>query len=154
MRRSLRKQLYIQNRRRTILETEDNSCYSEGLGFLKEGTMATTTKPLTDNPIVQRILGLIREKGKKEKDLTDYLGISSGSISKWKYDGSVEYLKHIEEICEYFDTTPNYLFFGSDDEDRLLIGEKNMIQMYRSLDDGRKKCVLDMIKYLSDAEKA
>lgn len=116
--------------------------------------MATTTKPITDNPIVQRILGLIKEKGKKEKDLTEYLGISSGSISKWKYDGSIVYLKHIEEICEFLDTTPNYLFFGSDDEDRLLIGEKNMIQMYRRLDDEKKKCVFDMIKYLSDAEKA
>ena len=124
------------------------------MDFSKEGTMATTTKPITDNPIVQRILGLIKEKGKKEKDLTEYLGISSGSISKWKYDGSIVYLKHIEEICEFLDTTPNYLFFGSDDEDRLLIGEKNMIQMYRRLDDEKKKCVFDMIKYLSDAEKA
>ena len=116
--------------------------------------MATTTKPLTDNPIVRRILGLINEKGMKEKDLTDYLGISSGSISKWKYDGSIVYLKHIEEICGFHDTTPNYFFFGSDDEDRLLIGEKNMIRMYRNLDDGRKKCVRDMIRYLSDADKA
>lgn len=86
--------------------------------------MATTTKKLTDNPIVQRILGLIRKKGKKEKDLTDYLGISSGSISKWKYDGSIVYLKYIEEICEFLDTTPNYLFFGSDGDDCLLIGKR------------------------------
>ena len=115
--------------------------------------MATTTKKLTDNPIVQRILGLIRKKGKKEKDLTDYLGISSGSISKWKYHGSIVYLKYIEEICEFLDTTPNYLFFGSDGDDCLLIGEKNMLQMYRSLDEGRKKCVRDMIKYLSSNDE-
>ncbi len=115
--------------------------------------MATTTKPLTDNGIVRRILGLIKKKGKKEKDLTDYLGISSGSISKWKYDGSIVYLKYIEEICEYLDTTPNYLFFGEDEEDRLLVGEKKMIQTYRSLDDERKKCVRDMIYYLADARK-
>ena len=115
--------------------------------------MATTTKKLTDNPIVLRILELIRKKGKKEKDLTDYLRISSGSISKWKYDGSIVYLKYVDEICEFLDTTPNYLFFGEDDEDRLLPGEKNMIQMYRILDDGRKKCVRDMIKYLADSRE-
>lgn len=37
--------------------------------------MATTTKKMTENPVVQRIVELIREQGKKEKDLTDYLGI-------------------------------------------------------------------------------
>ena len=112
--------------------------------------MATTTKKVTDNPVVLRILGLIREKGRKEKDLTDYLGISPGNISKWKYDGSVLYLKHIEEICEYLDTTPNYLFLGEDDEDRLSLGEKKIIQTYRKLDDGRKKCIRDTMNYLAE----
>lgn len=111
--------------------------------------MATTTKPLTDNPTVNRILRLIKEKGKKEKDLTDYLKISSGSISKWKYDGSVVYLKYIEEICEFLDTTPNYLFFGFDEEDQLLPGEKSLLKMYRSLDSEKKKFIRDMVKYLS-----
>lgn len=115
--------------------------------------MATTTKKITDNPVVLRIMELIRKKRKKEKDLTDYLGISSGGISKWKYDGSYVYLKYIVEICDFLDTTPNYLFWGSDDEDRLLVGEKNMISMYRSLDEGRKKCVRDMIKYLSSNDE-
>ena len=115
--------------------------------------MATTTKKLTDDPIVLRILGLIRKKGKKEKELTDYLGISSGGISKWKYDGSIVYLKHIEGICDFLDTTPNYLFFGSDDENRLSPGEKNMLEGYRKLDDRRKGFVRDMMKYLSDGAK-
>ena len=135
--------------RRTILIIEDISCYAERMGFFKDGVMATTTKKLTDDPIVLRILGLIKKKGKKEKDLSGYLGISSGGISKWKYDGSVVYLKYIEEICEFLDTTPNYLFLGSDDEDRLSLGEKSMLEMYRGLDDGRKKLVNEMIMYLS-----
>lgn len=113
--------------------------------------MATTTKKMTEDPIVQRIIGLIRKRGKKEKALTDYLGVSSGSISKWKYDGSVMYLKHIEEICGFLDTTPNYLFFGwEEEEERLSMVEHDMIRRYRSLDDGRKKCIRDMIKYISE----
>jgi len=116
---------------------------------LKDEKMATTTKKLTDDPIVLRILGLIKKKGKKEKDLSGYLGISSGGISKWKYDGSVVYLKYIEEICEYLDTTPNYLFLGTDDEDRISLGEKSMLQTYRGLDEGRKKLVQEMITYLA-----
>ena len=110
--------------------------------------MATTTKQITDNPVVLRILDLIRKKGRKEKDLTDYLEISSGAISKWKYDGSFVYLKYINEICEFLDTTPNYLFFGSDEEERLLPGEKNLLQMYRKLNEGKKKCSRDTMKYM------
>lgn len=114
--------------------------------------MAKTTKELTGNTTVLRILELIKRKGKKEKDLTDYLGISSGSISKWKYDGSIVYLKYIEEICVFLDTTPNYLFLGSDEEDRLSLVEKDMLQSYRKLDEGRKKCVRDTIKFFSERE--
>lgn len=29
---------------------------------------------------------------------------------RWKYDGSYVYIKYIDEICEFLDTNPNYLF--------------------------------------------
>lgn len=99
--------------------------------------MATTTKQLTNDPIVLRILGLIKKEGKKEKDLSTHFGISSGGISKWKYDRSVVYLKYIEVKCEYLNTTPNYLFLGSDDEDRLSLMEKSMLNAFRVLDEDR-----------------
>lgn len=113
--------------------------------------MATTTRKMTENPVVQRIVELIREQGKKEKDLTDYLGISPGTMSKWKYDGSFVYIKHIDRICEFLDTTPNYLFFGPENEDeRMTPVEKNVIKMYRSLENEKKKFVRDMLKYLME----
>ena len=115
--------------------------------------MATTTKKMTENPVVQRIVEMIKEQGKKEKDLTDYLGISPGTMSKWKYGGSFVYIKHIDRICEFLDTTPNYLFFGpEDEEERLTPAEKDMIRMYRGLDQERKKCIRDTLKYFSSAE--
>ena len=115
--------------------------------------MATTTRKMTENPVVQRMVGLIRERGKKEKDLTDYLGLSPGAMSKWKYDGSFVYIKHIDRICEFLDTTPNYLFFGpEDEEDRLTPGEKEMIWMYRGLEKDRKKCIRDILKFFAKEE--
>ena len=113
--------------------------------------MATTTKKMTENPVVQRIVELIREQGKKEKDLTDYLGISPGTMSKWKYDGSFVYIKHIDRICEDLDTTPNYLFYGPEDrEERLTPVEKDVIRMYRSLNAEKKKCIRDTLKYFAE----
>lgn len=116
--------------------------------------MATTTKKMTENPVVRRIVGLIKEKGKREKDLTDYLGLSPGVMSRWKYDGSNVYIKYIEEICEFLDTTPNYLFFGpEDEEERLSPGEKEIIRTYRSLDDGRKKYIQETLRYIKKGSK-
>lgn len=104
--------------------------------------------------MVRRIVGLIKEKGKRERDLTDYLGLSPGAMSKWKYDGSYVYIKYIEEICEFLDTTPNYLFFGpEDEEERLSPAEKEIIRMYRSLDDGRKKCIQETLGYFKESSK-
>ncbi len=116
--------------------------------------MATTTRKMTENPVVRRIVRLVKEKGKRERDLTDHLGLSPGAMSKWKYDGSYVYIKYIEEICEFLDTTPNYLFYGSEDEEeRLSPTEREIIRMYRSLDDGRKKCIQETIGYFKESSK-
>ena len=113
--------------------------------------MARTTRKITDNSVVYRIVDLIRKQGKKEKDLTDHIGIAPGAMSKWKYDGSFVYIKYIYEICEFLDTTPNYLFFGpEDEEERLSLKEKEMIRKYRSLDAGRKKCIEETLKYFAE----
>ena len=116
--------------------------------------MAKTKKKLTENQVVIHILELLRKRGLSEKDLTDRLQISKGSVSKWKYDGSVLYLKYLEEICEYLDTTPNYLVLGNEDkEKRLIKAEAEILQMYRDIDDGKKKCIYDTLKYFVEAEK-
>lgn len=56
------------------------------------------------------------------------------------------------DVCEFMDTTPNYLFFGPKDEDeRLSPAEKEMIKAYRNLDDGRKKCIQDTLGYFRES---
>ncbi len=116
--------------------------------------MATTTRKMTDNPVVRRMVRLIKTRGKREKDLTDYLGLCPGAMTKWKYDGSYVYTKYIYEICEFLDTTPNYLFFGpEDEEERLSPMEKEIIRTYRSLDDGRKKCIQETLGYFKAGGK-
>ena len=116
--------------------------------------MGRATNRKVDNIVVQRIVEIIHQRGKQEKDLTDYLGLSPGAMSRWKYDGSYVYTKYIYEICEYLDTTPNYLFFGpEEEEERLTPSEKEMIQTYRGLDDGRKQCIRETIGYFKEGSK-
>ena len=116
--------------------------------------MVITNRKMTENPVVQRILGLLREQGKLDKDLTDFLGVAPTAMTKWKYDGSKVYLKYIEAICEYLDTTPNYLFWGHEGvsvENGLTSTERELIEKYRNLDNKGKKFVKDMLSYISDA---
>jgi len=117
--------------------------------------MAKTTREMTDNPIVNRIVDLIEEQGKRDKDLTDYIGLPPGSMAKWKYDGSSVYLKYIVPICEFLETTPTYLFLGSygNENEELSPVESEVIQMFRKIDTGRQKCIRDILKYFINDDK-
>ena len=113
--------------------------------------MATTDKEMTDNQVVKRIIELVKCRGKKEIDLAEYLHIPTGSMAKWKYYGGTSYLRYIDQICEFLDTTPNYLFWGVEEtEAQLSCSEKEMIRLYRNLEDGKKKCIRDTMKYFSN----
>ena len=117
--------------------------------------MASATKKITENQVVQRIIGLLEDRGMKDKDLTDYLGLPTGSMAKWKYDGSMVYLKYIEQICECLKTTPNYLFLGmmeSGGKEKLTTIENEVLSMFRNMDSGRQKCIRDAMKYFLKQE--
>ena len=52
---------------------------------------------------------------------------------------------------EILDAKPNYLFFEVEDKrERLSPKEKEMIRIYRSLDVGRKECIIDTLKYFAE----
>ena len=116
--------------------------------------MATRDKELTNNHVVIRIIELVKSRGKKEIELAEYLHIPTGSMAKWKYYGGTSYLRYIDQICEFLDTTPNYLFWGVEEtEDQLSVSEKEMLRMYRDFDDGRKKSIQDAMKYFSKSNE-
>lgn len=50
--------------------------------------------------------------------------------------------------------TSNYLFFGSENvEECLSPAEKEIIRVYRSLDDRRKKCIQETLRYFKESSK-
>ena len=112
--------------------------------------MASKRRKGIDDMVVQRMVRLLRKQGKEEKELMNYIGLQSGSMKNWKYAGSYGYMKYMKEICEFLDTTPNYLFYGPDDpERRMTPTEREMIQMYRDIDEDRKKHITDLMKDLT-----
>ena len=100
---------------------------------------------IVDDPVLIRILDLLRKNNKTEKDMVLYLGISNGSFTPWKYEGSKTYLQHIPQMAEYLGVTPNYLLYGVDEEinkDTLTVRELDLIRCYRKMKDEQKLCLL------------
>lgn len=65
---------------------------------------------------LNRILDLLKAKGKSQKELAEILGLGKQSISERKSGKSVSYKKYISEIAQFLDTTPSYLL-GSENEE-------------------------------------
>lgn len=63
---------------------------------------------------IDRIVALLAEQSKKQKDLTDYLGLEKGAFTKWKKGENESYMKRINEISEFFDVSVDYLLCNTD----------------------------------------
>lgn len=92
-----------------------------------------------------RILDLLKEKGKTEKDMVEYLGIGNGTFTHWKYDNQKLFYQHIRQMSEYLGVMPNYLLFGKDEDvntDILSANEIHLVKLYRQRQLGKKECLM------------
>ena len=112
-------------------------------------------KDVSEEPVLERIMDLLREQKKTDKELTDYLGMTNGVFSKWKYQGGKSYFKHIKEIAEFLEVTPAYLLHGDDDiQPNALSGqETRLLSMYRKLDTGGRETIMDVMDRFVQAVK-
>lgn len=58
---------------------------------------------------LERILKLLKSSGKRQKELTDFLGISANSFTNWKLGLNTSYKKYVYAIAEFFDVSVEYL---------------------------------------------
>jgi len=56
-----------------------------------------------------KIVKLLKEKGKSQKDLTDFLCIHKNNFTEWNAKRSTSYLKYISQIAEYLEVSTDYL---------------------------------------------
>ncbi len=110
-----------------------------------------TDREPVDNPVVERIEGLLQVQGKTQKGLIEFVGLANGAFTNWKYNNGRSYMDHLGAICEYLDTSPNYLLYGKDGEinkDTLSPVELELIKNYRRLDIQKKELLVQMAKNL------
>ena len=58
---------------------------------------------------LDKILALVEKNNIKQKDLTDYLGISKNAFTNWKGGFSQSYNRYLPQIAEFFNVSIDYL---------------------------------------------
>ena len=74
-----------------------------------EKTMPKVIAVQNGNEILNNIFYKLKAKGVRQKDLAEYLGISENAITQWKTRKTSSYLKHIDQLAEYFGVSPQEL---------------------------------------------
>ena len=102
---------------------------------------------------LQRILLMLAEQGKQQKDLCKYVGISPASFTRWKSGDSESYETHIYRIAEFLEETPDYLH--GDDSAKLSARdlsktEIDIIYGYRKMSYEKRKLLVDLVGFLKD----
>lgn len=85
--------------------------------------------------ISQRIFRLLKSKGKMQKELAAYTGISTAAISDWKTHGTNPSSDKIVAIAEFLGTSPEYLLTGKESEKNLSENEIEVLHIYRKFSD-------------------
>lgn len=73
---------------------------------------------------LNKICALLEQQGKKQKDLTDFLGISKNSFTDWKSGRIKSYNKHLPAIAEFLGVSTDYLLGRTENKNTATLFEQ------------------------------
>ena len=101
----------------------------------------------SESPILSRITELLIQKGISQKQLLEQLGLKTGMYTVWKANRSDSYLKYIDQIAAFLETSPTYLLRGElepKDTQPEADDACELMQIYRCLNSEQKKRLIDI----------
>lgn len=87
-----------------------------------------------------RIKKLRKESGMTQETLADLLFLSSDSISRMENGKGMCMPEHVVHICEIFDVTSDYLYFGNS------VNNETKIELLSTINKILSECDLDELK--------
>lgn len=98
----------------------------------------------------ERMTELLKEKGKSEKGLAEYLGVPINTVRQWKYHLNTPPRKHIEKIAEYIGVSVTLIMTGVPNlkEDEIPNDILELVELYCSLNVLRKSEIVSYMKTL------
>lgn len=58
---------------------------------------------------LEKIIEILKAQGKKQKDLTDYLGLTKNTFTNWKAGHSESYKKLLPQIADFLNVSVDFL---------------------------------------------
>ena len=107
---------------------------------------------------LERIIQELKEQNKKQRDLTDHLGLTHNIFGNWKAGRNSSYKKYIHAIAQYLDVSVEYLkgeteTKKSPDEFQLTEDEMLLLKLFRQIPEERQRAFLEMGRLYSDSLK-
>lgn len=104
---------------------------------------------------IDTIIVILKEKNLKQKDLTDYLGLSKNAFTNWKAGLNESWKKYLPQIAEFLGVTVDELL-GSVPAAGVIpfnLPQKRVIELLTKLDEADLYRVEGMIQMLLQDEK-
>ena len=104
--------------------------------------------------IGQNIQRILKKQKLTQKDLAEYLNLSTSTLSNWlRMEERSVPAEHIISICEFLDVTPYYLLKGEDvksasDSDQLSDEERELLEYFKDLPSNEQQQLIGMAKLL------
>lgn len=71
--------------------------------------MRAATKRRPPDPVFERILAAMDAKGVTQKDVTEYLGMTSAGFTKWRNRENRSFMKYLPQLSEILGVSADYL---------------------------------------------
>ncbi len=106
--------------------------------------------------ISQRIFMLLKQKGKKQKELAEFTGISTSAISAWNKNNTNPTAESLSTIADFLEISLDYLLTGKEKTIENTEDIKELLDNYNMVDDISKQLIQERAKTLAElaAERA
>ena len=102
------------------------------------------------NALQSNLKQILKDKGLTQTQLADALGISKGTLSDWLSGRYYPRGKYLNAMCEYLNVTMGELVSEKRDTTQL---DAEIVSLYTTLPDDKKKQVIDFARFLLRQEK-
>lgn len=103
--------------------------------------------------ILENIFSALKNKGKMQKDLTDFLGISPQATTNWKNGHSQSYMQRLPQIAQYLGVSVEDLTGSAPVISDLSAQEKTILTIFRSVSEEGRMRIVQAIMNIKDLEE-
>lgn len=100
--------------------------------------------------ISQRIFMLLKQKGKRQKELAEYTGISTSAISAWNKNNTNPAAENLSIIADFLEVSLDYLLTGEEKQTEDTEDIKKLLKNYNFVDDISKQLIQKRAQTLAE----